>query len=147
MRAHRRIPSLGPDAHASARATAAANGCPVFVAGWRPRLPDYPIAVEALSSHDHVVALARALAGRLDDESVPHTLYFFGADLRRLRTDADAAIALADLAARYQEDVLIIVGDGDILLDPFSGRLRSSLMELEAWRLVILLTPLPGARW
>src|SRR5262249_17504250 len=140
MRVHRWIASLRPDARASARATAAASGCPVLVPGRRPRLPDYPIVVEALSSRDHVVTLARDLSLRLDEENIPHALYFFSADLRQLRTDAGAPLSLADIAARYHEDALVIVGDGDTLIDPFLGRLRGSLAELETWRLVVLLT-------
>jgi MFS family permease len=147
MRAHRRIPSLKPDATASARATAAASGHLVLVPGWRPRLPEYPIVVEALSTRDHVVALARAFSVRLEEEGVEHALYLFGSNLQRLRTLDDKPVTLADLAARYREDVLLILGDGDALYDRIFGCLRPAMADMEAWRLVILLTPVPRWRW
>jgi hypothetical protein len=75
--------------------------------------------VEALAGRDHVVALARSLAVRLAAESVPHVLYFFGDDPRRLRTDTNSPATLADVGARHHEDVLVFVGDGETLLDPF----------------------------
>jgi hypothetical protein len=147
MRTHRRVPSLKPDARASARATAAACGCPVLVSGWRARLPDYPIIVEALSSRDHVVALARSLAARITTENVPHALYLFSMDLRWLRSDSDVPLTLGDLAAQYHQDVLVIIGDGNALLDPLFGKLRATVAEISDWNLVVLLTPVPRRRW
>ena len=72
------VPSPRPDARASARATAANCGAPVLVNSVRPRLPDYPIVIEAASSRDHVVALGQALGARLAEERVPNSLYLCG---------------------------------------------------------------------
>jgi hypothetical protein len=147
MRTYRRVPSLQVDARASARATVSASGRPVLVPGWRPRLPEYPILVEALSSHDHVVALARSLAARMTVENVPHTLYMFGGNLRRLRSESDTPVTLGDLASIYNQDILVIVGDGDALIDSVTGKLRASVGELADWNVVVLLTPVSRRRW
>jgi hypothetical protein len=103
--------------------------------------------VIALSTRDRVVALARSIAARITTENVPHALYLFSKDLRRLRSDSDAPLTLADLASRYHQDVLVIVGDGDVLLDPWLGKLRATVAEVADWNLVVLLTPVPRRRW
>jgi hypothetical protein len=149
MRAHRKIASLRVDARASAHATARAAGRPVLVTGSRPRLPDYPIIVEQLAARDHLPVLARAFAGRLSSEGVPNALYLSSEDFRWLRHDSEVYVptTLADLTARYDADVLLIIGDGTTLLDPLSGRLEPTLTALEDWRVVVLLTPVPRRRW
>jgi len=147
MRAHRRVASLMPDATATVHATIAASGYFTLVTGWRPRLPEYPILIEALSARDHVVALGRALSARLKDESVEHTLYFFESNLRQVRTENDRPATIADIAARFEQDVLIIVSDGEALYDPILGRLNPALPDVDAWRLIVLLTPVPRWRW
>jgi hypothetical protein len=147
LRWHRRVPSQQPDAVASLRATAARGGRPVLVPGWRPRAPEYPIAVESLSGRDHVLTLARELSQRLNVENVNNTLYLFGNDLRRLRTESDSALTLGDLSARYRDDVLIIVSDGAALVDSAAGQVRAAVLNVESWRLVVVLTPIPQRRW
>jgi hypothetical protein len=42
---------------------------------------------------------------------------------------------------------VVIVGDGDALYDPIFGRARPTLAEMDAWRVVVLLTPVPRWRW
>ncbi len=147
LRTHRRFRARRPDATASARATAHCGGYPTLVAGWTYRLPEYPVVVESLARRDHVASVARALVTRLSRENVPSAIYSFTHDITALRSEDDAPVTLADLSARYDGDVLVIVGDGEALLDPWLGRLRASLQTLEAWRLVVLLTPVPRRRW
>ena len=67
--------------------------------------------------------------------------------MRVLRTDANVAVGLADLAARYGSDVLIMVGDGGLLYDSAAAEPHSWLADLEGWRLVVLFTPTPRRRW
>ena len=143
---HRRLASRHIDPKASIRATIAACGQPRLVLGVRPVLPAYPIVIEALSSRDHLVDIAQQLAARLREEAIDHTLFYCGADPRWLRDEAGRQTSLAEEAARFREDVLILIGDGESLLLPGKGQLRFDL-GFETWRMVVLLTPVPRSRW
>ncbi len=145
-RTHRRLQSTQIDAKSSVSATIAASGRPVLVSRWRPTLPEYPIVVEAASTRDHLVELGRSLSRRLREENVDHALFFSGADPRWLRDADDIPTTLADVAARYRQDVLIFLGDGETLLDGRRGGWRDSLA-LEEWHTVVLLTPVAQSRW
>jgi len=145
-RTHRKIESRQIDAAASVKATVAACGRTLLVRRWRPTLPAYPIVVEAASSRDHVADLARALSRRLLAENVEHSLYFSGADPRWVRGEDGVPTTLSDLAARYRQDVLVFLGDGETVRDASHGGWRDNL-GLEEWRTVVLLTPVPRARW
>jgi hypothetical protein len=114
--------------------------------GYRTVPREFPIVVEALSGGDHVVALARILSRRLEDERVPNALHLYSGDIRHLRKH-DVPTTLTDVATLYGEDVLLIVGDGDSLVDPFLGGLRTCAASLDTWRVVVLLTPVPRRRW
>jgi hypothetical protein len=54
---------------------------------------------------------------------------------------------MADIAARYANDVLIFLGDGEVFVDPIVGGLRPWTEDLKSWRRIVLLTPVPRRRW
>lgn len=149
MRTHRLVPSRAIDARASIRATTGAAGAPRFVRGRRLRLPEYPLLVERRAARDHLPLLGGSLAAHLDIEEVPHSLYVFDGDPRYLRTDDQLStpMSLAELASRHDEDILVILSDGECLLDPFLGHLLPWTNELQNWHVVVLLTPVPRHRW
>ena len=149
MRAHRYVPYRSIDLHASLQATIAAAGAPRFVPGRRLRLPDYPVLVERRASRDHLPELGSALAKCMDLEDVHHSVYIFDSDPRYLRTGSrgDAPLSLADIESRFNDDTLVILSDGECLLDPFLGQMLPWTAELLNWNAVVLLTPVPRHRW
>ncbi|SAL85256.1 Internalin-A precursor [Caballeronia choica] len=149
MRRYRSIRTRKPDIRASVRASATVGGYPLLVSGRRPRLPDYAILVEAQAARDHLPVLGRAIADCLQRESVHSTVYFFDTDPRLLRDDSDEedSVSLADVAARHDQDTLILLTDGECLFDPFSGEMHWWTSEFKSWRNVVLLTPVQLHRW
>jgi len=147
LRAHRHVPTDQLDVVRSLRATIAAGGRPVIVYGTRPRLPDYPILVEQLTGKDHLAALGTAISARLASERLAFAVYQYSTDPRQLRDALRHPLTLADVAARHGEDMLLLVSDGDVLIDPVLGEVRPWIAEIAAWRNPVLLTPVPLQQW
>jgi hypothetical protein len=147
LRAHRLVPSEYFDFNASARATAAAGGRLRLVRELRSKLPEYPIVIEQLSGADHVSALGRALVEREETERIVLATYTFSVDPRILRGKGRLPLGLGDLLSRHGGETIIIVSDGDVLLDPISGSAATWASEFHAWISPILLTPVPIQRW
>jgi hypothetical protein len=147
MRRHRLIEVEEIDISRSLGATVAAGGRPCFVRAERPLRPDYPVLVEQLSGSDHLTELGRALVDRLQDEQVAATLYTFEADPRGVRRSDGRWARLEDLTYRHGPDALIMVSDGEPLLDHLTSRVRSWVRELSGRPFAILLTPVPMHRW
>lgn len=147
MRAHRAAPSSSYDFRQSVVATAKAGGYLTLVPERRPALPEYPLIIEQLSGKDHVAALGRALAERLTAERVAATAYTFSTDIRVLRGDPRRLLGLGDLLNRHGDETVILVSDGDALIDPLTETASSSVAELLAWSNPVLLTPIPLQRW
>ncbi|CAL77011.1 hypothetical protein; putative membrane protein [Bradyrhizobium sp. ORS 278] len=147
MRAHRLAPSAGYDFAQSACATAKAGGFLTLVQDLRPMLPEYPVLIEQLSGKDHVAALGRALAARLTAERLAATVYVFSTDPRMLRGDTRRLLGLGDVLSRHGDDTILLVSDGDVLIDPLTGAANAYALELLAWANPVLLTPVPLARW
>jgi len=138
------------DVRASAAATRRAAGRPVFVHARKPRLPDYPLLLDAQSPGDHLTVLGRSIAARLRREGVHHVPYLYDADPRFVRTDTPLPhlLTLEALAARFDGDVLIVLGDADGFLQPFGAQVEPWVeTALSAWRAMVLLTPVPLRRW
>jgi hypothetical protein len=147
LRAHRQVPTDQLDVVRSLRATIAAGGRPVIVYGSRPRLPDYPILVEQLTGKDHLAALGIAISARLASERLAFAVYRYTTDPRQLRDALRHPLTLADVAARHGQDMLLLVSDGDVFIDPVLGEVRPWIAELAAWRNPVLLTPIPLQQW
>lgn len=147
IRAHRYMAHASFDPRASVKATVAAAGALRLIPGRRPRLPEYPVLVEQRASRDHLPELGRALSTCL--EGIHHGVYFFDTDPRHVRTgvSSDPTTSLSDVASRYNEDTLILLSDGECLLDPLLGQLPPWTMEMLNWSVVVLLTPVPRHRW
>jgi hypothetical protein len=147
LRAHRQVPTNRLDVPRCLRATIAAGGRPILVQGMARRLPDYPILIEQLSGKDHLAALGRAIADRLKSEDVAVATYHYNAEPRILRDTARNPVTLADIAARHGEELLLLISDGDVLIDPVLGQVRAWVDEFARWRNPVLLTPVPLQCW
>jgi hypothetical protein len=147
LRRHRLIEVEEIEISRSLRATIAAGGRPCFVRAERPLRPDYPVLVEQLSGSDHLVEVGRALVGRLEDEQVAATLYTFETDPRRVRRSDGRWARLEDVTYRHGPDALIMVSDGEPLLEHLTGRVRAWVRDLSDRPFAILLTPVPMHRW
>jgi hypothetical protein len=147
LRAHRQVLTNRLDVPRSLRATIAAGGRPVLVQAMAPRLPDYPILIEQLSGKDHLAALGQAIADRLKSEGVALATYHYNAEPRILRDAARNPFTLADIAARHGEEILLLISDGDVLIDPVLSEVRAWVAEFTSWRNPVLLTPVPLQCW
>ncbi len=149
------------DLLATARASAAKAG--MFEPVWRVRhtVPSYLVLVDCVQSLDQQAQLATAMARDLAAEGVALDLYVFDRDPRRLwplhlgRSGAPvsltfdgAPVSLDALAARQNNQGLILVGEGDGLIDYRSGRLATWVAEsFSAWPRRALMTPRPIGNW
>src|SRR5262249_34658704 len=66
---------------------------------------------------------------------------------RLARRSEGRAVSLADLATHHGEHPLLIVSDGEGLINPLSGTVQPWLAELFSFPTVVLLTPVPLRRW
>jgi HSP20 family molecular chaperone IbpA len=147
LRTHRQMPTDRLDVPRSLRATIAAGGRPVFLFGTAPRLPDYPILIEQLTGKDHLTALGRAITARLENERVAFAAYHYSTDPRQVWDAVRHPLTLRDVAAHHGEDMVVLVSDGDVLIDPLLGEVRAWVAEFAVWRNPVLLTPVPLQQW
>lgn len=129
-------------------ATITACGYPVF--RFRPdsRPPEYLALIDRASFRDHQAHLFEQLVRALDKEGLFIVRYFFDADPRICWSEmTGGAIHLADLQKRYPEHRLLLFGDGEMLIDPLSGRLASWAALVLEWQDRAVLTLASPPSW
>ncbi len=141
------------DVAASIRASVRRGGYFTPVFGSRVE-PEYLILVDKASHGDHLAHLAEEMLAALEWQGVVFERYEFDADPRRLRHAPlrggvlhAGPQSLPQLHSRHTDARLIIVSDGQGLIDPYSGRVASCLPLLTAWQAPVLLTPQIGRLW
>ena len=149
-RRHLRVPTRDLDPERTVAATIAEGGLftPVFVE--RPIAPEYVVAVEALSRHDHLARIADVALDRLVAEGVPIERYYYAGALAHLRPagGTGAGFSLADLAAAAPHRGLVVIGNGDGLFAPLSAHLDKGTAEaLEGWERRAFLSLRPIGDW
>jgi hypothetical protein len=153
-------PSVGRDLDVLASVRASATRAGLFTAVHRQRTatPAYLVLVDRLRAGDQQAHWAIEAARDLADEGVPLALYEFDRDPRwvaplRLQRSKQAPlpqayVALGTLAARHAGQGLLVLADGQGLLDHATGRLHTWLAPaLAAWPRRVLMTPRPMAAW
>jgi hypothetical protein len=146
------------DVLASVRASATRAGLFTAVHRQRAATPAYLVLVDRLRPGDQQAHWAIEAARDLAAEGVPLALYEFDRDPRwvaplRLQRSIHAPtpqryVPLSSLAASHAGQGLLILADGQGLLDHATGRLHTWLAPaLAAWPRRVLMTPRPMAAW
>ncbi|MCB0579991.1 MAG: carboxypeptidase regulatory-like domain-containing protein, partial [Phaeodactylibacter sp.] len=139
---------LRPDLPATIRATSRQAGRISFVYR-RPTLPpDYLLLIDRLAANDHRAHLFDSLYQVFLRAEAPVARYFYDGDPRVLFDEAHPqGIPLGELLHRYDGAQLILVGEGQGLLSPFTGRPAPWTQLLSAWPRRVLLSPRPRRAW
>ncbi|MSV28252.1 MAG: hypothetical protein EXQ52_05840 [Bryobacterales bacterium] len=130
------------DVAGTVRATVASGGYPSFRLRPERREPEYLILMDQRGSRDHQLILFEELVKALAGSGVAIHAYTFSGDPRFCR-DARARkpIRFSDLKSRFAEARLILLGDGEGLCHPFTGRLVSWADDFAVWEMRAILTP------
>lgn len=136
------------DIPATISATIGAVGFPTFRFVLETRPPEYLVLIEQVSARDHQARLHRQLVASLTAEGVHTSVYFFRDDPRVCEpADGGPAAMISELRRRHPSHRLLVLGDGDGLVDPISGRRRAWVGEALSWPDRALLTPEPIQTW
>ncbi|HAJ46411.1 MAG TPA: hypothetical protein DCL54_07515 [Alphaproteobacteria bacterium] len=137
------------DVHATIRETIAKGGelvIPVYETA--RRAPDYLVLIERRNALDQEAQGLRQLLRSLRNYLPAPQVFYFRLDPSHLQPeDGKKPLAIQDLAARYPEHRLIILGAGDGLLDPLTQRPRPATEWVKTWTRRTMLTPRPLAEW
>lgn len=141
----------------SVRATLQSAGDFVTVMRPRSRAVEFVFLIRRRHRHDHERARALRLVNALSNAGLALTAYDYGPDPRFLTAtgrvgagDSRSAttLDLRGLRERHFGAVLILVTDGDEILDPLTlCPLGFVERELAAWPRRMILTPTPTAAW
>lgn len=135
------------DVNASVAATIGAMGYPSFRYKAASKMPDYLVLIERTSFRDHQAQLFNELFKALEQEAVFLVRYFYDGDPRVCRTGTQDSIHLVELQRRYPLHRLLILGSGDGLIDPITGRIESWASIFSGWPERAVLTPEIPSRW
>ncbi|MDX1905731.1 MAG: WG repeat-containing protein [Bacteroidia bacterium] len=133
---------------ATIEATIRAGGYPTFSyqAGTRP--PEYLVLIERRTHRDHQAWWFQTLTAALAAQDVFTDIYYFPPEMGGYtRTPQDKPMTLQELATRYPEHRLLVMGDGAGLLDPISGDPTAECLAMQAWQDRAILTPRSPADW
>jgi hypothetical protein len=145
------------DASRSIKATLQSAGDFVTVMRPRSRAVEFVFLIRRRHRHDHERARALRLVNALGNAGLTLTAYDYSPDPRFLtatgRVGAGAlqlatTLDLRGLAERHFGAILVLVTDGDELLDPLTSTPLGFLeRELTAWPRRMILTPTPSGAW
>ncbi|MEP6833455.1 MAG: hypothetical protein ABJB74_08675, partial [Gemmatimonas sp.] len=137
----------------SVRATVESLGFPTLVYEAVTRPPEYVVFIEELSPADHQARYYEALIDRLDAEGAIVTRYRYQRDPRlsfeKERNDQDKrdSVWLGDIFQMHSDARLVLIGDGQGFVDPFTGVLFDWVSMLESWEERAFLTTVVPSRW
>lgn len=145
------------DAARSVRATLQSAGDFVTVMRPRSRAVEFVFLIRRRHRHDHERARALRLVNALGNTGLSVTAYDYSPDPRFLTATGRVGIGkprstttldLRGLAERHFGAVLVLLTDGDELLEPLTGAPLDYLQrELAAWPRRMILTPTPIGAW
>ena len=110
--------------------------------------PEYLVLIDLPTHRNHHSMQWETIVQGLEHQGLHVARYFFRGDPRVCFQDpAGPKEDLDDLKQRYSGHRLIIIGEGNGLLDPVSGHLNRWTNEFHTWRRLSLLTPIPPKLW
>lgn len=136
------------DVPASVVATMAAGGYPTlqYRAGRRPI--EYLFLIDKVSHKDHQAKYFQILAERLAKEDIYIDVYFHNHHFQYFwRTFDERPIYLEEVLAQHPKHRLIIWGDGDGLIDAYTGEVADSAEALFAFRYRALMSSVSTSNW
>jgi len=136
------------DMPGSIRATSRRAGRVLFVYGRRTLPPDFLLLIDRLGGNDHRARLFDALYQVFLKAEAPVSRYFYDGDPRLCFNEAHPdGIALGELLHRHAGAQLFIVGEGQGLLSPLTGKAAPWTSLLAGWPRRALLSPRPLQNW
>jgi len=136
------------DVPATVRATSRQGGRISFVYRRLSLPPDYLLLIDRLAANDHRAHLFDSLYQVFLRAEAPVARYFYDGDPRVLFGEAHPhGIPLAELLHRHDGAQLIMIGEGQGLLSPATGRPAPWTSLLAAWPRRVLLSPRPLRAW
>ncbi len=137
---------------ATVQATARHAGLLQPVYAERMAVPECVVLVDYRHGADQMAALARLVSQRLEAAGLSVHRYHYQQDPRRVRAAASAGparwLALTELAGRYQNARLLLIGEPAPLIDPWRQALRPWTEMLAWWpQRGLLATRMPPLDW
>jgi WD40 repeat protein len=124
------------------------GGFPTFEYRFGSRPSEYLILIERSNFKDHQAQLYWNLATKLADQDIFIDIYFYQSDFRMYwKSLNERPIYLKELKVRHPNHRLIILGDGEHLLDPVYGDLNQDTFDFLDWKDRAVLTPVPPSEW
>lgn len=124
-----------PDGPASARQTAEAGGFPHLMWKQQSFASQYLLLVEQISPKDHLAQLYIALAQELESRDISIEVYYYRHDPRICwRKHRHQATSLSSLLNQFPNYRLLIMGEGEGLLDESGQRLDVWTQLFEHWQ-------------
>jgi formylglycine-generating enzyme required for sulfatase activity len=107
--------------------------------------PAYLFLIDRRHAEDHVAEMAAELGAALRREQISYTAFDYHGDPRYCRPVGEIAAerSPAALAGVYGDRTLFLVGDGDALFDPDTGRPHGWMQEFAAFEQKYMLTTDP----
>ncbi len=105
--------------------------------------PAYLVLVNRSNSHDHTADRAHTLIERLQEANVTVYQFEYHNDPQLCFSTGQIrkSYSLTQLARHYTGCRLILIGEGEALLDPFSGVIQRWVQLFNVWETRVLLTP------
>jgi len=136
------------DIHATIASTIRHCGFPDLQYRPATQPPEYLALIDQAGAGDHFAAFAAGLCTALSAEGLFVKTAGFSGDPRICFDSADGRrFKLADLARRYPNHRLILIGNGERIIDADTGSLPDWAAMFASWPQRALLTPVPAAQW
>jgi len=136
------------DLRATIAATAEQGGIPHFRYRQQTRPVDYLLLLDRQGPYNHRAQLYDALYRAFREQEIEIARFFFDSDIRHCyNEDHPNGLYLSDLAQRYPDARLIVVGTGAQIISPLTGRLEAWAGVFHTWAESALLSPRPSGEW
>lgn len=136
------------DLLASIHATIRRGGFPDFQYQQLTRPPEYLMLVERQAHNDHRAKSFDQIYQLLRRNLIFVERFFNNGDLRINRNEKyPAGLALTDLRGKFAEARLIVLGTGNKLINPNTGKLANWASTLMHWKPRVFLTTTPRQLW
>ena len=128
--------------------TIASGGFPKFVYKALTKQPEYLILINLPDYKDHYAHFIKHLSDRFDQEEIVFTRYFYKEDPQICFKEIHSQRAyLTDIIPQFKGSRLIIMGSGDLLLDPLTGEREEWTDQFELFKERVLLTTRSMEDW
>ena len=139
---------LRPDVNKTVSETVRNAGYPTFIEKALTRPPEYLVLIDLASENDHQARFVQSLADTLQAEGIFVRRYFFSGDPQVCFAEPDQPrVHLSVLSSRFPGRRLVLVGDGDSLVHPITGRPEPWLEQFEPWPERVLFTFKKTSEW